>query len=229
MLSVDWPATTEKYAGRWCVGGVDLSAVNDLTVWVMAFPDDKTPDLIDIIARAWCPEARLHDIKNKYRDQYQSWERSGFLTTTAGDAIDYDFVRAAIVEDSKIFEIKSISVDRLFQGYEFSMKLDAELGGTENAPMVLACGMGYTSMAGPCNELERMLLERQLNHGGNPVLRFCADNVSVSTDPAGNRKPNKATSQGKIDGIIGILLGLDRKLRNKPRDVGNDGSFIDYD
>ena len=118
-----------------------------------------------------------------------------------------------MMDDSLKYNIAEISVDRLFQGYEFAMKLDEELGGTEKEPRVIACGMGYLSMAGPCQEFERLLLLHKLNHGGNPLLRWMADNVCVSTDPAGNRKPNKVESQGKIDGIIGILLGLDRILR----------------
>jgi phage terminase large subunit-like protein len=70
-------------------------------------------------------------------------------------------------------------------------------------------------MMGPCQELERLLLLKKLNHGGNPILRWMADNVSVKINPTGGGKsPNKANSQGKIDGIIGILLGLDRMLRN---------------
>ena len=75
-------------------------------------------------------------------------------------------------------------------------------------------GMGWVSMMGPCQELERLLLLRKLNHGGNPVLRWMADSIAVKINPTGGGKsPNKATSQGKIDGIIGILLGLDGILR----------------
>ena len=74
--------------------------------------------------------------------------------------------------------------------------------------------MGYMSMAGPCKEFERRLLGRQLHHGGHPVLRWMANNVAVREDPAGNLKPDKASSQGKIDGIIGILLALDRVMRH---------------
>ena len=202
-------------AGKSCFGGIDLSAISDLTIWVMLFPDDEDKELLDILIRVWCPEARLFDTKNKYREQYQSWKKQGFLLTTQGDAIDYDFIRAQIIADSLKFNISSISVDRLFQGYEFSQKLDAELGGFEDTPKVIACGMGYLSMAGPCQEFERRLILCKLNHAGNPILRWMADNVSVSMDPAGNKKPNKDTSQGKIDGIIGILLGLDRILRNE--------------
>lgn len=219
------PIVEEQLRGRPCYGGIDLSSVSDLTIWAMLFPDETDRELIDILIRVWCPEARLTDTRNKYRENYQAWKKQGYLFTTEGDAIDYDFIRAQIAGttdkdgnhiagDRDRFNIQSISVDRLFQGYEFSMKLDRDLGGSEKAPKVIACGMGYLSMAGPCQEFERRLLANKLNHGGNPILRWMADNVSVSTDPAGNKKPNKATSQGKIDGIIGILLGLDRILRN---------------
>jgi phage terminase large subunit-like protein len=209
------PTTEEFLRGRACYGGIDLSAVSDLTVWVMLFPDLDDKDLIDILIRVWCPEARLYDTKNKYREQYQGWAKRGFLETTEGDAMDYDLVRARIVEDKDLFNIHSISVDRGFQGYEFSQKLDRDLGGTEKDPKVIACGMGWVSMNGPCQDLERRLLLKKLNHGGNPILRWMADNVSVKINPTGGGKsPNKATSQGKIDGIIGILLGLDRILRN---------------
>jgi len=219
------PVTQESCLGRPCVGGIDLSAVSDMTVWVMLFRDAEDKDLIDILIRVWCPEARLYDTRNKYRSQYQSWKKQGYLTTTEGDAIDYDFVRGQIAGytnkdgeyipgDKDRFNIDSISVDRGFQGYEFSQKLDKELGGNDKSPKVIACGMGWVSMNGPCQELERLLLLKKLNHGGNPILRWMADNVSVKVNPTGGGKsPNKASSQGKIDGIVGILLGLDRLLR----------------
>lgn len=229
------PVMEESCLGRLCYGGIDLSAVSDLTVWVMLFPDTMDKDLIDILIRVWCPEARMFDKKNKYREQYLSWEKQGYLTTTPGDAIDYDFVRGQIAGytdidgayhkgDKDKFNIESLSVDRGFQGYEFSQKLDKELGGNNKKEKVIACGMGWASMNGPCQELERLLLLKKLNNGGNPILRWMADNVSVKTNPTGGGKsPNKASSQGKIDGIIGILLGLDRKLRT----TNNTGSTYD--
>ena len=220
------PVTEESCLGRVSYGGIDLSAVSDLTVWVQLFPDLENKDLIDILIRVWCPEARLFDTKNKYRDQYQAWKKQGYLFTTEGDAIDYDFVRGQIAGytdaegnyvkgDKDKFNIESMSVDRGFQGYDFAQRLDADLGGNEKSPKVIACGMGWVSMMGPCQELERLLLLKKLNHGGNPILRWMADNISVKINPTGGGKsPNKAKSQGKIDGIIGILLGLDRLLRN---------------
>lgn len=226
------PVTEETCRGRLCYGGIDLSAISDMTVWVMLFPDEQDKDLVDILIRVWCPEARLHDTKNKYREQYQTWAKQGYLTVTDGDALDYDLVRGKIAGytdkdgnyiqgDKDRFNIESMSVDRGFQGYEFSQKLDRDLGGTEKKEKVIACGMGWLSMNGPCQELERLLLLKKLNHGGNPILRWMADNVSVKVNPTGGGKsPNKASSQGKIDGIVGTLLALDRKLR-MPEIIGS--------
>jgi phage terminase large subunit-like protein len=213
---INWQKTAEQFKGRVATGGIDLSAVKDLTCWAVMFPDPKDADLVDVLVRSWCPESRLYDKSNKYRDQYQAWAKQGYLEVTPGDAIDYDFVRERIFEDCRVFRVGTIAVDRLFQGYEFSQKLDLELGGREHDPKVIPCGMGYYSMAGLMQEFERRLLERKLNHGGNPILRFMADSMSVSMDPAGNLKPNKATSQGKIDGIIAVLLALDRLMRTPP-------------
>jgi len=48
-------------AGRVCYGGLDLSAVADLTAWVLVFPHDDDPAALDVLARFWCPEARLEE------------------------------------------------------------------------------------------------------------------------------------------------------------------------
>jgi phage terminase large subunit-like protein len=42
-----------------------------------------------------------------------------------------------------------------------------------------------------------------------------ADNVMVKLDPAGNVKPDKSVSSEKIDGIVALIMGLDRATRGK--------------
>lgn len=202
------PVIESELAGQFCYGGLDLSSVSDLTAWVLLFPE-TSPGIATILCRFWCPESRLTDEHNRYRDQYQAWARDGWLTATLGNAIDYEAVKAQVLQDAQTFRLHEIAVDRLFQGYQLSMQL-AEEGLT-----VAACGMGFMSMAGPTAELERRLLSRGLRHGGNPVLRWMANNVAVKQDPAGNKKPDKAQSQGKIDGIVALLLALDRDMRNQ--------------
>ncbi len=195
--------------GASCYGGLDLSAVSDLTAWVLVFPDPEDPELLSVLCRFWCPEARLYDRQNRYQAQYQAWARNGFLRTTEGNAVDYSVVKAQVLEDAQTFQLVDCSVDRLFQGYQLTMEL------AEEGIKVAAMGMGFYSMAVPTRELERRLLLRKLRHGGHPVLRWMADNVSVKQDPAGNLKPDKANSQGKIDGIVALIMALDRASRHQ--------------
>ena len=61
------------------------------------------------------------------------------------------------------------------------------------------------------------MLEGKLWHGGNPVLRWMADNMTVEQDAAGNVKPSKKRSREKIDGMVADIMGLDRALRNEGR------------
>ncbi|MBO8169973.1 MAG: terminase large subunit [Thermoanaerobacteraceae bacterium] len=202
----------EDLVGRVCYGGLDLSSVSDITAWVMAFPDEKDREKVEFLCRFWCPEARLYDSKNKYQDQYQAWAKQGFLKVTPGDAVDYEFIKADILKDAKKFRLIDMNVDRLFQAHQLSMEL------ADEGLIVVGMGQGFTSMAAPVQEFERRLLARKLKHGGNPVLRWMADNVAIKIDPAGNKKPDKANSQGKIDGIVAAIMALDRVMRheNKP-------------
>lgn len=198
-----------RLAGRTCYGGLDLAAVSDLTAWAMVFPHDDDPDALDIVCRFWCPERRLNDSSNRYRDQYRQWAREGWLTVTPGDATDYAYVREQILRDATTYQVVDMNVDRLFQAHQLASELANE------GLTVFGMGQGFLSMAAPVAEFHRRLLNRKLNHGGNPVLRWMADGVVVRQDPAGNLKPDKATSQSKIDGIVATVMALDRAMRHQ--------------
>jgi len=202
----------EALAGRECYGGLDLSSVSDITAWVMVFPEPEDPDGVQIIARFWSPAAWVNDESNRYADQYRAWAAAGYLTATKGDAVDYGAVRQVVLEDARRFNLKSMNVDRLFQGYQLSQELADE--GLE----VFGMGQGFLSMAVPMKEFERRLLEKKLHHLCNPVLRFMADSVVVQMNPAGDFKVNKAKSQARVDGIVALVMALDRIMRReKPK------------
>lgn len=201
----------EKLKGAVCYGGLDLSSTTDITAWVMVFPweDGET---VDVIARFWVPEARLHDPQNRYREHYRTWARQGFLTATPGNAVDYAFVKTQILKDAQTYQLVDLNVDRLFQAHQLATEL------ADEGLQVAGMGQGFLSMAAPMKEFERRLLRKAIRHGDNPVLNWMAGNVSVKMDPAGNLKPDKATSQGKIDGIVALVMALDRLMRhNKPK------------
>ena len=63
-------------------------------------------------------------------------------------------------------------------------------------------------MSPALRDLETIILERKLRHGGHPVLTMCAQNAVVERDPAGNRKLSKKRSAGRIDGMVALAMSV---------------------
>ena len=78
-------------------------------------------------------------------------------------------------------------------------------------------GQGILSMGPASAEFLRLLIGRELQHGGNPIATWCASNVSVRKDPAGNEKPDKERSTEKIDAIVAAVMAVGRMLGRRPR------------
>jgi phage terminase large subunit-like protein len=174
----------------------------------LAFPRDDDPEILDFLYRIWCPKDRIYDRENRYRDQYQAWEKKGLLEVIPGNAIDYRIIESQILEDAKTFKLVDLNIDRLFQGHQVGVDLE------EQKIKIFPMGMGTVSFAAPMVEFERRLLIQKINHGGHPIARFAINNMSVITDKGGNKKPDKASSQGKIDPVVTMVMALDRAMRH---------------
>lgn len=194
------------YAGRRAFGGIDLAATSDMNALVWLLPcAHGDANCLDVVCRCWVPEAAVP--KARASRLYEQWIAAGFLQTMPGSVADYGFLRAAILEDSGLWTVDSIGIDRLFQGLELAS--DLEDAGFTVAPV----GMGYLSQGPLIREFERMITAGRLHHGGNPVLRWAIDNLQVMTDAAGNRKPSRSSPNAKIDPVIALLLAIDRWAR----------------
>jgi phage terminase large subunit-like protein len=72
---------------------------------------------------------------------------------------------------------------------------------------------GFQTLSAPTKRLLELVLAGRIRHGGDPVLRWMADNLMVRQDPAGNVKPDKAKSRQRIDGVVALVMALDRANR----------------
>lgn len=201
----------EALRGRLCYGGLDLASTRDLSAWVLVFPPDGAPGTADGLYRVLCrffvPEDNMLERERRDRVPYSAWVRGGYVTATPGNVIDYDWILAQIDEDARAFDVREIAFDRW--GATRIQTALMERGGEK---WLVEFGQGFASMSGPSKELERLILERKLAHGGHPVLTWMADNVVVREDPAGNIKPDKEKSSEKIDGIVALVMGLARAM-----------------
>jgi phage terminase large subunit-like protein len=127
----------------------------------------------------------------------------GFIEATPGEVVDYDRIRARINELGDRYRIREIALDR-WNATQLATQLTGD--GFE----MVAFGQGYASMNAPTKKLEEVVLSGKLAHGGNQVLRWMAGNVSIETDAADNWKPSKKKSSERIDGIVALIMGLDR-------------------
>lgn len=69
-------------------------------------------------------------------------------------------------------------------------------------------GQGFKDMTPALDQLESLLLDGKIRHGGNPVLDMCAENAVATRDPAGNRKLDKSKATGRIDGLVALAMAI---------------------
>ncbi len=65
-------------------------------------------------------------------------------------------------------------------------------------------------MNSPTKKLEELILAKTLAHGGNPVLRWMAGNVSIEKDAADNWKPSKKRSPERMDCLVSLIIEVGR-------------------
>lgn len=201
----------EGLRGRICYGGLDLSSTTDISALVLVFPPQAAEDDYQVLCRFWIPEEAMRERTRRDRVPYETWVRQGFITATPGNVIDYDFILAQVDEDAQKYDLPEVAFDR-WGASRIQTQL-IERGGED---FMVQFGQGFRSMSPPMKELEKLILGEKLAHGNNPVLTWMADNLVARTDPAGNIKPDKERSREKIDGMVALIMALDRAVRHEP-------------
>lgn len=210
------PIDMDALAGRDCYAGLDLSSTGDITALVLIFPPRDEEEKYVLLPYFWIPEETIPRRVKANSVPYDIWEKQGYIMSTEGNVIHYDFIEKFIMDLSEKYHILEIAVDR-WNATQMIQNLEGE-GFT-----IIPFGQGFSSMSAPTKEFYRLLMEGRIIHGGNPVLRWMAGNVVIDTDPAGNIKVTKAKSKEKIDGIVAAIMALDRCIRQE----GQSGSVYD--
>jgi phage terminase large subunit-like protein len=172
---------------------------------VLVFPDGEGG--YDVLPFFWVPEDTMAARVKRDRVPYDQWARDGFVKTTPGNVCDYDVIREDIRELAERFDLKEIAYDR-WGATQLVTQLQSD--GANCVPL----GQGFASLSAPAKELDKLILGGNLRHGGHPVLRWMAGNVAIEQDAAGNIKPSKKKSTEKIDGIVALVMAIDRAARN---------------
>jgi phage terminase large subunit-like protein len=199
----DPPAPLE---GMEVYAGLDLSATTDLTALVLI--GRRAGGRWHVHPHFWLPAEGLLDRAIADRAPYDEWRARGYLETTPGKVISYDWVAQYLRRQFAKYNIRKVAFDR-WNFKHFKPWLE-RAGLTEQMikDRFVEFGQGLQSMSPALRDLEQVILERQLAHGGHPVLTACITGAVIEQDAAGNRKVNRKRSTSRVDGLIALAMGI---------------------
>ena len=204
------PVDQAGLLGRQCYGGLDLSSVNDITAWVKCFPPLTAEDRYKFLYHFFIPQAELYERVRKDKVPYDVWINQGFVTATPGGSVDYDYIIDQIRRDSELYMLDQILYDPWNASYVTTI-LEAD-----NFPLVT-----FTQSMGSFNaaskDFEKRVLDGSIAHGNNPVMNWMVGCTSVKQDSAGNTrpvKPDRGSTNKRIDGVVASIMALDGAVRN---------------
>lgn len=200
----------ERFRGAECYAGLDLSGSKDITALALVFLDSD--DRMTVLPYFWVPEDGIQQRSHKDRVNYTAWIGQAFIETTPGPIVQYSFVRERINKIGQCHRIKSLGIDPWN-----APQLATEL--THDGLKVEFYRQGFASMNIPSKDLERRIVAGQIVHGGNPVLKWMNDNAMAESDAAGNIKPSKRKSTGRIDGIVATVMAIGMTLAEPPMSI----------
>lgn len=209
-LSLDkWDACDDEpidFKGYDVYGGLDLASTTDVASLALGVEHGGEWSVRNWY---WIPEDNAAEREHRDGVPYLQWAREGYIELTPGNSIDYGAIQRKILELDSMYGIRELGFDP-WNSTQFCQELAEQHGMS-----MVQVRQGYVSLNEPTKKLEGLVVSGRLRHGGNPVTRWMAGNVTVKEDPAGNLKPDKGKSTEKIDGIAAIVTMLNRGMFNE--------------
>ncbi len=204
--------------GKKVWGGLDLSSVNDLTALVLVTEDGG------VHSEFWLPAEGLVEKSRKDRVPYDLWKKQGYLNTTPGRAIEYEFVSEFLRGLFDRCNVQVMAFDRAL--FTHLRPWLSKVGFSEDElEKFIPYGQGTLSMTPALRELEVKLLNKQLRHSNHPILEMCAKNAQVVGE-SGARKFDKRKANRRIDGMVALAMAVG--VMPAAEELGNIDDFI-YD
>jgi phage terminase large subunit-like protein len=194
----------EALKGRDCFVGLDLSANRDTTSSIWIFPPREKGERLKIFKRVYIPKDTLEDRIRDETGQYAEWYEHGDITITPKVKQDQE----AIWEDIKFlkdqFKVMGFAYDSWNADWIVSQ---LEAHGVETK----AYKQDYPMMSMPMKKLDTMISQAQIEHGGDPVLRWHCSNTEAKTRIIGGSEymmPTKSKEKARIDGMVALIIAI---------------------
>ena len=187
--------------------GFDLAATRDLNAvcTLKRFGEDD----YEAEFKFFLPEDGYNLIPKHYMDIFRVARQSGILHITPGNVMDDREISDYILQQAAIYDIKEVGYD----AYNAS-SLVARLN--DSGMPVKRVGQGMSVLSNPSKHVEKLIMQYQIKHDGNPFLGWQLGNCELYEDVNGNIKirKNEADKSAKVDGIISLIIAMHCSLDN---------------
>jgi phage terminase large subunit-like protein len=201
-------AAPKDLEGREVYGGLDLSETRDLTALVL-ISRDPLDGTWSVKPTFWLPSEGLAEKGRTDRVPFDLWAKQGHLLTAPGASISYDYVARYLWDEVfGMHRVLKIGFDRWNFKHLKPYLLAAGFPESVIKETFVEFGQGAQSMSAPLRELESLILDKKLRHGGHPVLTWNAANAVTEGPDASNRKLSKKRSTGRIDGMTALAMAI---------------------
>ncbi|WP_199229197.1 terminase large subunit [Caulobacter endophyticus] len=218
-----WKRFPKELRGRRCFLTIDVSSTQDITALVLTFPPEKPGERWKLICRFWVPAESMANRVRDARVPYDRFVAAKALETTEGDYVDQNVVMLAIQEALGDYDVELIGFD---PWNARKLVTDLQRDGVDPDKFV-EIRQGIPSLGEGTKHFERLVYAGEMDHGGNPVLRWMAKNTVVRFDENMNFAPAKKKSREKIDGIVAAVMGCVLAFHEEPEDKSITGGVVD--
>ncbi len=177
---------------------VDLSVRDDFSAVSMGIFDGrqrkfyyKTYYFMPAVAVDTHPNRRL----------YRRWAEQGHLELTPGEVIDYRYIMNRILMLNGPTRTIAIGYDPAKSRELINMLSTAGAGS-----VIRGIRQTYMEFTSACESFEVGVRTGRIFIDDNPINAYCFANAYLDEDSMRNRKPQKKFQNGKIDGVITMLM-----------------------
>lgn len=178
--------------------GVDLSIRGDFSAITVGYYDEEALHSY-YITHYFFPEGALKGHPNERL--YRGWAAAGHLHLLKGEVIDYEALVEWVLEASRRVELLAIGYDPWRSTDFINMLLATEVGYAVK-PFSQTSGHYMSAV----ESFEHGMYTGHITINDNPINHYCFGNAVLVEGAHGNQMPDKRTPEGKIDGVMTMLM-----------------------
>ncbi|WP_100001509.1 terminase large subunit [Bacillus velezensis] len=183
---------------RECYVGIDLSKTIDLTAASFVFPLDD--GRVAVESHSFMPEDTFFERMKTDNVPYDTWKDRGWLTTTDGAVVDYDYIRAYIkkMEQENGWRIKEIGYDP-YNATQFAQQMEAD------GYVMIEIRQGVATLSEPTKGFRAKVKSKKVIHPKNSLLTWAMGNAVTKVDAQENIMLDKSKSTQRIDPVAALI------------------------